>query len=105
MRYVNPLLKVAVLMQFSNALMTVVNKATRLLLELAVLCYPRYEVRTNFYESCSFRFLYCKHNVKTKFSWQIWWNVSGFNFKYSIVMVSANLIGEESWNNSHLLCG
>jgi len=43
MKYVNPLPKMVVLMQFSDVLMTVVNKATRLLLELAVLCYPRYD--------------------------------------------------------------
>ena len=63
-------------MQFFDVLMTVVNKATRLLLELAVLCYPRYDwiiilrdLKLSFFIA----------STLSKLAQKVWWNVSGFN--------------------------
>lgn len=48
MKYVHPLPKMVELMQFSYVLMTVVNKATKLLLKFAVLCSARSKSHLSF---------------------------------------------------------
>jgi hypothetical protein len=83
MKYVNPLQKMVVLMQFFDVLMTVVNKATTLLLELAVLCYPRYDwiiilrdLKLSFFIASKL----------SKLAQKVWWNVSGFNCASFVVL-------------------